>query len=217
MFFELFLSEYKDRVFKNILFSEISSEEIPLYRKLLFLLFFIIFLLLNYKFGWLTDLSYNWTLILFFILIIVTKIFDSTKNNKAKWEEIKKNVLKRNIAILNEVLEKYDIKEEKQINYIIDEATKYKNKYSLKEFFKTPIIFFTIFTSFFLPKIQTMINEKVPDKQFLLILFLYIILSAWIYTIYNLFRILFNTKYEVCNKLIKDLNFISSFKRFEYK
>ncbi|MDY5795750.1 MAG: hypothetical protein SPJ84_07985 [Fusobacterium gastrosuis] len=217
MFFELFLNGYKNKIFKNILFSEIPFKEIPLYRKILFICFLIAMIVLIPIYGFLSNIYFCAILIVFIIFVIITKIFDSTKDNKAKWEKIKKNVLKRNILILNELLEEYNIKDEKQINYITEEAKKYKTKYSLKEIFKIPIIFPTIFILFFLPKIQIMINKEIPDKLFLLILLLYIIILAWIYTMYNLFTIFFIPKYEVCNKLIEDLNFISTFKNFEYK
>lgn len=207
-FFELFLFEYRKELYPYLVY-RISFQELPPYRKYLLICFIIISFIIFFYFN---SFPYIHLIFLMFFLffIILTKLFELNKRNRALFVKMIKDRHERDIEILKKCLEENGLKNKKGIEYMINMANRYTSRYSFQEILKMPIILPTIFTLFFLPKIQKII-EGIPDKVFFIILFSFIILVGLLYISYITITSLFIPTYEISKKLVEDLEYILAF------
>lgn len=217
MNFEIFLSEYKFRIYKLIIPNKYTYKEIPKYRKKIFLFYFlllIISLAIIYFFKYSFFLKYCFLIISisFIPYIVIMNCFTLKEKNRMEWNEFRKNFFDKRILILIKLLEEFEIDNREKRDYIINTAKKYKEKYSFKELLKIPTIFYIILTLFFIPRLQKIFNE-IPYTLYLLIFLFFVLISSVLYVLYNIIKIFYISNYEISEILINDLEYIISFKK----
>lgn len=219
MYFKIFLSKYKSQIYSSIFFSAILFKEFPKYRKIITLLYllilgvtliisFLYWIFKNFNF----QIFFNVFVIEVFIFIALILFFDSRKKNNEEWNKIRLKAYKRNLELLINLLKETRNFEKNKINYIKNEAIKYKTKNKIENLIKTPTIISTIFLLFFLPKIQNIIEKRISDEIFLKIIYVFVVISGTLYLLYYLAIIFYISNSEVCDKLIDDLEYIINFK-----
>lgn len=221
MNFEIFLSEYKFRIYKHIIPNKSTYKEIPKYRKEIFLFYFI-FLIIGL--GIISFFQYSFFLkYCFFIIsisfipyILIMSYFTLKGKNRIEWNKFRKNSFDKRILVLFKLLEEFEIDNRERRDYVINTAKKYKEKYSLKELLRIPTIFYITLTLFFIPRLQKIFDE-IPNTLYLILFLIFILSSSIIYILYNMIKIFYISNYEICEILINDLEYISPFKEDFFK
>lgn len=209
MNFENFLKDYQ-RLTPTFL--KLCLNYMPQYKKALFFTYTTSVVLIAHI-CWNSVYYYAIILIPLIIIIFLIKIIDSNPKNIDEMKEFNIKIKEERDKVVLKLLEENNINlyEKQKIEYIIKKAKEYKSQNSLIEIFKFHKIIVGTIMTFFLPKFHAIVL-RIPETFFFIFFLFFIIIISSIYIFYEIYKIFFSTKDELCTNLIDSLEYILYFK-----